>query len=70
MKKENTQVNLMIPKSWKEELENLARIYSVEEGRTISYQELMRTAIREKFQLEKEDIGSWPGYSKKYRSDG
>ncbi len=49
---DTAQFNMTIPNKWKDQLENLARIYSVEEGRTISLQELMRRAIKEKFQLE------------------
>ncbi len=30
---ENVQINIAIPGEWKKELENLARIYSVENGR-------------------------------------
>lgn len=45
------QINISIPKAWKTQLENLARVYSVEEGRTVSFLDLMRRAIREKFQL-------------------
>ena len=48
----NTQVNISIPSEWKEELENLARIYSVEEGRTITFLDLMRRGIQEKYQLK------------------
>lgn len=36
---------------WKIELENLARIYSVEEGKTITFLDLMRRGIQEKYQL-------------------
>ncbi len=49
---DTAQFNMTIPNAWKEQLENLARIYSVEEGRVITLQELMRRAIQEKFQLE------------------
>lgn len=53
----NTQVNIAIPTAWKEQLDALARIESVEAEKTITFQELMRQAIKEKFQLEdpKED---------------
>lgn len=51
-KTNNVQVNISIPYAWKNELENLARIYSVEEGRTITFLELMRQGIKEKYQLE------------------
>ncbi len=50
----NVQVNIAIPAVWKQQLENLARIYSVEEERTVTFQELMRRGIKEKFQLEDE----------------
>ena len=39
------------PSEWKKELENLARIYSVEEGKTITFLDLMRRGIQEKYQL-------------------
>lgn len=48
---ENVQINIAIPGEWKKELENLARIYSVEEGRTVTFLDLMRRAMKEKFQL-------------------
>jgi hypothetical protein len=48
---ENTQINITIPKDWKDELENLARIYSVEEGKTLSHLDLIRIAIEEKYNL-------------------
>lgn len=47
----NTQINITIPAAWKAELENLARVYSVEEGRTVTFLDLMRRGIQEKFQL-------------------
>ena len=47
----NTQINISIPVEWKKELENLARIYSVEEGKTITFIELIRRGIKEKYQL-------------------
>ena len=50
-KSKNTQINISIPTEWKKELENLARIYSVEEGKTITFLDLMRRGIQEKFQL-------------------
>ena len=51
----NVQINISIPVLWKEQLENLARIYSVEEGKTITFLEIMRRAIQEKYQLDKEN---------------
>ena len=51
-KKLNVQVNITIPLEWKQSLENLARIYSVEEGKTDTFLDLMRRGIQEKYQLE------------------
>lgn len=48
----NVQINIAIPSEWKKELENLARIYSVEEGKTITFLGLMRRGIQEKYQLK------------------
>ena len=45
----NVQINIAIPSEWKKELENLARIYSVEEGKTITFLGLMRRGIQEKY---------------------
>ncbi|GAB6137126.1 hypothetical protein [Halanaerobaculum tunisiense] len=41
-----------IPEEWKNELENLVRIYSVEEETTLTYLDLMRRAIQEKYGLD------------------
>ena len=57
MKGNNVQINISIPSDWKKELENLARIYSVEEGKTITFLDLMRRGIQEKYQLG-ENYGS------------
>ena len=54
-KSDNVQINISIPTGWKTELENLARIYSVEEGRTITFLDLMRRGIQEKYQLGEKD---------------
>lgn len=48
----NVQINIAIPSEWKKEPENLARIYSVEEGKTITFLDLMRRGIQEKYQLK------------------
>jgi len=50
----NVQINISIPENWKKELENLARIYSVEEEITLTYLDLIRRAIQEKYGLEDE----------------
>lgn len=54
-KSDNVQINVSIPTGWKTELENLARIYSVEEGKTITFLDLMRRGIQEKYQLGEKD---------------
>ena len=41
-KSDNVQMNIFIPAGWKTELENLARIYSVEEGESIIFLDLLR----------------------------
>ena len=56
-KSNNVQINISIPTEWKTQLENLARIYSVEEGKTITFLDLMRRGIQEKYQLEVENNG-------------
>jgi len=48
----NTQINIALPKEWKEELERLARVFSVEEEDTLTYLDLIRRAIKEKYGLE------------------
>jgi hypothetical protein len=50
----NIQINISIPDNWKKELENLARIYSVEEEITLTYLDLIRRSIQEKYGLEDE----------------
>ena len=54
-KSDNVQINISIPSEWKTELENLVRIYSVEEGKTITFLDLMRRGIQEKYQLGEQD---------------
>ena len=54
-KSDNVQINISIPTGWKTELENLARIYSVEEGKTITFLDLMRRGMQEKYQFGEKD---------------
>ena len=54
-KSDNVLNNISIPPPQKTELENLARIYSVEEGKTITFLDLMRRGIQEKYQLGDND---------------
>ncbi len=51
----NTQINIALPKEWKEELERLARVYSVDKEKTLTYLDLIRRAIKEKYGLFKEE---------------
>lgn len=51
----NTQINIALPKNWKDELERLARVFSVEEEKTLTYLDLIRQAIREKYDLKDEE---------------
>ncbi len=55
-KSDNVQINISIPSEWKAELESLARIYSVEEGKIITFLDLMRRGIQEKYQLGKNSV--------------
>ena len=54
-KSNNIQINISIPIEWKTELENLARIYSVEEEKTITFLDLIRRGIQEKYQLGEQE---------------
>ena len=54
-KSDNVQINISIPAGWKTELENLARIYSVGEGESITFLDLLRRGIQEKYQLGEQD---------------
>lgn len=47
----NRQVNITMPENWICQLERLARIYSVDEDKTITYLDLIRDALKEKYNL-------------------
>lgn len=49
---ENKQINVSLPKPWLEQLERLARLFSVEEDKTLSHLDLIRDAIKEKYNLK------------------
>jgi hypothetical protein len=51
----NKQINVSIPKEWFEQLERLARLYSVEEDRTLTHLDLIRNALKEKYNLVEEE---------------
>jgi hypothetical protein len=48
------QINVSMPKPWFDQLERLARSYSVEEDRTLSHLDLIRDALKEKYHLSDE----------------
>ena len=54
-KSDNVQINISIPAGQKTKLENPARIYSVEEGESIIFLDLMRRGIQGKYQLGEQD---------------
>ena len=54
-KSDNVQINIFIPTGWKTELENPTRIYSIEEGESIIFLDLLRRGIPEKYQLGEQD---------------
>ena len=47
------QITLVIPKGWKEELEQLAREKAFKEKRDISFSDLIREAIMNTYNLSK-----------------
>jgi len=47
----NKQVNITMPENWICQLERLARIYSVDADKTITYLDLIRDALKEKYNL-------------------
>lgn len=47
-----TQINITLPKIWKTELERLARVFSVKEDKTISYQDLIRRSVKKIYKLK------------------
>ena len=55
--KSNNVINISIPMEWKIELENLARIYSAEEGETITFLDLIRRGVQEKYWLKEQGRG-------------
>ena len=51
----NVQKNISISTGWKTEFENPARIYSVEEGESIIFLDLLRRGIQGKYQLGEQE---------------
>ena len=51
----NVQKNISISTGWKTEFENPARIYSVEEGESIIFLDLLRRGIHGTYKLGEQD---------------
>ena len=54
-KSDNIQINISISTGWKTEFENPAHIYSVEEGESIIFLDLLRRGIHGTYQLGEQD---------------
>lgn len=50
------QITITIPDTWKDELEHMARIYSIECDDAFTCTELIKKAIQEKYNLDDEEI--------------
>ena len=46
------QVNIALAEEWKKQLEHLARLESVKREQNITYHDLIRAAIQEKYNLQ------------------
>ena len=53
---QNVQINISLPRVWKELLENLARIMAAEETYNLTWHDLIRRAVKEKYELPDESI--------------
>ena len=54
-KSDNVQINISISTGWKTELESPERIYSIEEGESIIFFDLLRRGIHGTYQLGEQD---------------
>jgi len=45
------QINLLVPSSWKEKIQKIARLKSVEIDETVSYLDLIRDVMIKEFEL-------------------
>ena len=61
-KSDNVQINISIPAGWKTELENPARIYSVEEGDSIILLDLLRIENIRYSIISSDILNSYFGY--------
>ena len=61
-KSDNIQINISIPAEWKTELENPARIYSVEEGESIILLDLLRIENIRYSIISSDILNSYFGY--------
>lgn len=65
-KSDNIQINISIPAGWKTELENPARIYSVEEGESIILLDLLRIENIRYSIISSDILNSYFGYSSSF----
>lgn len=61
-KSDNVQINISIPAGWKTELENPARIYSIEEGESIIFLDLLRIENIRYSIISSDILNSYFGY--------
>ena len=61
-KSDNIQITISIPAGWKTELENPARIYSVEEGESIILLDLLRIENIRYSIISSDILNSYFGY--------
>ena len=61
-KSDNVQINISIPAGWKTELENPARIYSVEEGESVIFLDLLRIENIRYSIISSDILNSYFGY--------
>lgn len=52
MSNTNSQINVTFPNAWKAELDRLARIRTIKEGKTITSLDLIRRAVRKTYALD------------------
>ena len=61
-KSDNIQITISIPAGWKTELENPARIYSVEEGESVIFLDLLRIENIRYSIISSDILNSYFGY--------
>lgn len=56
MNKNKQQINISMPQEWHERLERCARIESMKRDKTVSHIDLIREALKNKFDLPDDEI--------------